>query len=329
MRAWRLHELGSPVDVLGMEDVDPPTPGEGQVRVAVAASGLNFFDDLICRGQYQDRPPLPFTPGLELCGTVVEAGPGVDMAVGTRVIAMAALPAGALAEEALADARIALPIPDSMPDDVGAGFLVTYGTAHAGLHRRARLQPGETLLVHAGAGGVGSAAIQLGLAAGARVFATAGGPEKVDVCRKFGAELAIDYREDDFVAAVKEATGGRGADVILDPVGGDVFDRSLRCIAWEGRLVVIGFTSGRIPSAPANIALLKNIAVVGLAWGAYIKHDPSLFPEIHADLLRLYQAEKIDPLIHSVLAFEDAPRGMTDLASRRTVGKVIVRTQPA
>ncbi len=239
---------------------------------------------------------------------------------------MAGWPAGALAEEALGDSRMLFEVPDSMPDGVAAAFLVTYGTAHAALHRRAGLRAGETLLVHAGAGGVGSAAIQLGVAAGARVLATAGGPEKVEVCRKLGAERAVDYRTEDFVAVVKEATGGRGADVILDPVGGDVFDRSLRCIAWEGRLLVVGFTSGRIPSAPANLVLLKNMSVVGIAWGAYLKHEPELLGRIHADLLGLYAEGKVDPLVHCVLPLEEAPRGLADLAGRRTVGKVVVRT---
>jgi NADPH2:quinone reductase len=327
MRAWRLHELGDPAEVLRLEDVESPSPGPGQVRVAVAAAGLNFFDDLVCRGQYQDRPALPFTPGAEFVGRVLEAGEGVDVPAGARVVGMAAWPAGALAEEALGDARMIFAVPDSMPDETAAGLLVTYGTAHAALHRRAGLRAGETLLVHAGAGGVGSAAIQLGVAAGARVLATAGGPEKVEVCRKLGAERAIDYRTEDFVAVVKEATGGRGVDVVFDPVGGDVFDRSLRCIAWEGRLLVVGFTSGRIGSAPANLVLLKNMSVVGIAWGAYRKHEPELLGQIHADVLRLYAEGKVDPLVHSVLPLEEAPRGLADLASRRTVGKVVIRTR--
>ena len=163
------------------------------------------------------------------------------------------------------------------------------------------------------------------MAAGARVIATAGGPEKVEVCRKLGAEVAIDYREEDFVAAVKEATNGTGADVIYDPVGGDVFDQSLRSIAWEGRLLVIGFTSGRIPAAPANLVLLKNVAVIGVHFGAYARHDPGIFRRTHDELVALYGAGKVDPLIHRVLPLEEALTGLTDLAGRRTVGKVVVR----
>ncbi len=312
--------------VMRLDDgVDPPRPGPGQLRVAPATVGLNFFDDLLCRGLYQHKPTPPFSPGVELCGRVLELGADVEgFEVGQRVIGMSPH-CGALAGEALTDTRLTFAIPDAMPDEVGAAMVVTYGTAHAALHRRARLQPGETVLVHAGAGGVGSAAIQLAVAAGARVLATAGGPEKVEVCRRLGAEVAIDYKAGDFVGPVKEATEGRGVDVVVDPVGGDVFDRSVRCLAWEGRLVVVGFTSGRIPALPANLALLKNISVVGLAWGAYAIHDPSLLPEIHADLVRLWEEGRVDPLVHAVLPFEQAPQGITDLASRATVGKVVVR----
>ena len=192
------------------------------------------------------------------------------------------------------------------------------------LHRRASLQPGETLLVHAGAGGVGSAAIQLGRAAGARVLATAGGPDKVEVCRQLGAEVAIDYRAEDFVDIVKEHTDGRGADVIYDPVGGDVFDRSRRCIAWEGRLLVIGFTSGRIPEVPANHVLLKNYAVVGVHWGQYNRHEPSLIAETHAELVRLHAEGSVAPLIGRRVPMAEAAAALADLGARRTVGKVVV-----
>jgi len=324
-----MYELGAPADVLTLEDgVEPPAPGPGQVRVEMAATGLNFFEDLLCRGLYQEKPPLPLTPGAELCGRVVEVGEGVDLPLGARMIGMAAWPHGGLADHALGIARLMFPIPDSMPDEVGAALWMTYGTSHVPLHHRGRLQAGETLLVHAGAGGVGSAAVQLGVAAGARVIATAGGPEKVEVCRKLGAEVAIDYTTEDFVAAVKEATGGRGADVIYDPVGGDVFDQSLRCIAWEGRLLVIGFTSGRIPSAPANLVLLKNVAVTGVHFGAYARQDPGIFRRVHDELVALYGAGRIDPLVHRVLPLEEAVAGLTDLANRRTVGKVVVRVAP-
>jgi NADPH2:quinone reductase len=199
-----------------------------------------------------------------------------------------------------------------------------YQTTHLALHHRAQLRAGETLLVHAGAGGVGSAAIQLGVAAGARVLATAGGPDKVQTCRELGADEAIDYRTEDFVAIVKDATDGRGADVIYDPVGGDVFDQSLRCIAWEGRLLVIGFASGRIPELPANRALLKNCSIVGVNWGMYNLHDPGLLRRTHAALMDLHAAGKIAPLVTERLALADAQDAVQRLADRQTVGKVVV-----
>jgi NADPH2:quinone reductase len=194
-----------------------------------------------------------------------------------------------------------------------------------GLHRRAGLQAGEWLLVHAGAGGVGSAAIQLGKAAGARVIATAGGERKTEVCRQLGADHVIDYTAEDFVPLVKEITEGHGADVVYDPVGGEVFDKSRRCIAFEGRLVVVGFTSGTIPQAPVNHALVKNYSIVGLHWGLYRKHDPALFGQVHEELCRLFAEGAIDPLVGSTLPLEELPQAMTAIADRSTVGKVVLR----
>ena len=325
MRIWRASELGEPTDVLRLEDAEPPAPGPGQVAVRVEACALNFPDVLLLRGQYQEKPPLPITPGLEVGGVVDEVGDGVDngLTPGTRVLALPAL-GGGLAERVVVPARLALPVPDTFPSDEAAALHITYQTSHIALHRRAALQPGETLLVHAGAGGVGSAAIQLGRAAGARVLATAGGPEKVAVCRDLGAEVAIDYRSEDFVELVKEHTDGRGADVIYDPVGGDVFDRSRRCIAWEGRLLVIGFTSGRIPQVQANHVLLKNYSVVGVHWGQYTAREPSLIASTHAELVRLHGEGAVKPLIGRRVPMSDAPQALEDLGARRTVGKVVV-----
>jgi NADPH2:quinone reductase len=324
MRTWRAAELGEPADVLRLEQVDAPTPGPGQVAVRVEACALNFADTLLLQGRYQEKPPLPITPGLEVGGVVEDVGEGVTgLAPGTRVLALPAL-GGGLAERVVVPASAAFAIPDSFPSDEAAALHVTYQTSHIALHRRAALQAGETLLVHAGAGGVGSAAIQLGRAAGARVLATAGGADKVQLCRELGAEVAIDYRSEDFVEAVKEHTGGRGADVIYDPVGGDTFDRSRRCIAWEGRLLVIGFSSGRIPDVPANHVLLKNYSVVGVHWGAYSRHDPSLVAATHAELVRLHGEGAIRPLIGRRVPMEEAREALVDLGGRRTVGKVVV-----
>jgi len=324
MRAWRVHELGELVDVLRLEEVDAPLFGPGQVWVRVGVVALNYFDVLLCQGRYQARPPLPFTPGLEVAGQVTAVGEGAEVPLGARVVAMPELPAGGLAEVVVVAAAEVLPVPDSMPDAAAAALTLTYQTAHFALHRRAAIRPGETLLVHAGAGGVGSAAIQLGVAAGARVLATAGSPEKVRVCRDLGAEAAVNYRTDDFVEVVREATGGRGADVVVDPVGGDVLDRSRRCVAFEGRLVVVGFTGGRIAQVPTNHVLLKNYAVLGLHWGRYREVAPRLVRETHDELTRLYGEGRIDPLVFAELPLDEAPGGLRAIAERRTWGKVVV-----
>ncbi|MBB3084236.1 NADPH:quinone oxidoreductase family protein [Geodermatophilus sabuli] len=316
MRAWRVRELGDPSTVLRLEDVEQPTPGDGQVLVRVRAAALNFPDILMVQGKYQERPPLPFTPGVELCGEVVGTG--------QRVIGGPSGGPGAFAEYALMDADNAWPVPDGMPDEKAAALYLTYQTGHVGLHRRAHLQPGEWLLVHAGAGGVGSAAIQLGKAAGARVIATAGGARKTQVCRDLGADHVVDYTSEDFVAVVKEVTGGHGADVVYDPVGGDVFDRSRKCIAFEGRLVVVGFTSGRIPEAPANHALVKNYSVVGLHWGLYRTKEPALIASTHEALTALVTSGQVDPMVGDVLPLDQAPQALARLADRGTVGKVVL-----
>ncbi|MGY1722290.1 NADPH:quinone oxidoreductase family protein [Blastococcus sp. SYSU DS0533] len=301
---------------MSLDEVDRPTPGEGQVLVKVRGAALNFPDVLMAMGMYQEKPPLPYTPGVELCGEIVETG--------QRVIGSPAGGPGAFAEYALMDAAAAFPVPDGMTDEKAASLYLTYQTGYVGLHRRAHLQAGETLLVHAGAGGVGTAAIQLGKAAGATVIATAGGARKTEVCEQLGADHVIDYTTEDFVPIVKEVTGGRGADVIYDPVGGDVFDKSRKCIAFEGRIVVVGFTSGRIPEAPANHLLVKNYSVVGLHWGLYRKHDPSVFTETHEQLVRLVEDGAVDPLVGEVLPLDQAPQALLKLASRDTVGKVVL-----
>ncbi len=326
MRAWTVHELGDPAKVLRLEDVEEPAPGPGEVVVEIAACGLNFADILLCRGQYQQRPPLPFTPGLETSGRIVAVGEGVvDRNVGQRVIAVPRLPRGGLAERIVTPAAVTYPIPDDLDDAEAAAIHVAYQTSWFALHRRAALRPGEWLLVHAAAGGVGSAAVQLGVAAGARVIATAGGAEKVERCRKLGAEVVVDYSAEDFVPIVRDATGGHGADVVYDPVGGDTFDRSRKVVAWEGRLLVIGFASGHIPEVPANHLLVKNYAVVGLNWGAYNDHDPGAIAECHAELMRLHGQGQIAPSVFAELPLEKAVEGLVLLGGRQTFGKVVVR----
>jgi NADPH2:quinone reductase len=324
MRAWQVHELGDPKSALVLEEVEEPTPSSGEVVVEVEAAALNFFDILLCRGEYQERPSLPFTPGAEVSGTVVEVGRGVDLTVGTRVLAAPLLPKGGFTEKVVVPASGAVfPVPDTMPFEIAAAMHLAYQTAFFGLHRRANLSEGETVLVHAGAGGVGSAAIQLAVAAGARVISTAGGAEKVEICRELGAEISVDYEEENFVDTVKEATEGRGADVIFDPVGGDVFDLSRKCVGFEGRIVVVGFTGGRIAEAPTNHVLVKNYSVIGLHWGLYNKFMPKLVAETHEALVELYEEGKIDPLIYKTVPFEEVPEALELLGSRKTYGKLV------
>lgn len=324
MKALRVHELGEPETVMQLEECPEPTVRPGDVRLRVHAASLNFPDVLLCRGDYQVKPPLPFTPGAEVAGVVDEIGGGVEgISVGDRVLAIPSFGGGGFTESTTASAGGVFRVPDSMPFGAAAALHVVYQTGHLALHRRAHIQPGETLLVHAGAGGVGSAAIQLGLAAGARVVATAGGPEKVEVLKQLGVELALDYREQDFVDAVKEFTGGRGADVIYDPVGGDTYDRSTKCIAFEGRILIIGFTGGRFAEARTNHVLIKNYSVVGVHWGLYNVMNPALVHETHAELIRLFEAGKIDPLISERVTLEEVPAALARLGSRGTYGKIV------
>lgn len=326
MRAWRVHEYGDPRNVMRLDDVEPPEARPGQVLIEVEAAGLNFADTLIIAGQYQERPPLPYTPGLEVAGLVVGAGAGADHLLGRRVVAGPLVPqGGGLAELMVCDADRVFGIPDSLDSAAAAALHMNYQTGWIALRHRAHIEADDVLLVHAGAGGVGSAAIQLGLAAGARVIATAGGPEKVAVCRRLGAHVVVDYTTEDFVAAVKEATDGRGADIVYDPVGGDVFDRSTKCIAFEGRILVVGFTSGRIPSLPVNHALVKNYSVVGVHAGLYRTVRPDMWPHVHHELMVLHEQGLIDPLVHSEMRLEDALDGLLRIADRGTWGKVIVR----
>jgi NADPH2:quinone reductase len=327
MRAWRVTAHGEPREVLHLEeDLPVPEPRADQVQIRVGAVALNFGDDLLCRGTYQLRPDLPFTPGLEVSGEVVIAGSEAGIEVGSRVVGVPDLPHGGLAEVCVADARNCYPIPRELPDELAAAILIPYHTSHVALHRRAQLREGEWLLVHAGAGGVGSAAVQLGVAAGARVIATAGGPEKVAICRDMGAEVAIDYRAEDFVKAVRAATDGHGADVIYDPVGGEVFDRSRKCVAWEGRILVVGFAGGAISDAPTNQLLFRNYSVVGVHMGEYSQRDRAFLDRMHEEILQLWRDGKVRPLIHDVLPLEALPDALAKLAGRATVGKVILRT---
>jgi NADPH2:quinone reductase len=326
VKAWQVYQNAAPREALRLAEVERPEPGPGQVLVRVLASALNFPDVLLCLGQYQMKPPLPFTPGLELCGEVVALGEGVSgFSPGDRVLGNPILPGGAFAEYALMDIADTFTAPASLDDEAAACLHIAYQTAWFGLHRRAHLQSGETLLVHAGAGGVGSAAIQVGRAAGARVIAVVGGAAKAEVATKLGADVVIDRREQDFVAAVKEATGGHGADVVFDPVGGEAYTGSAKCVAFEGRILVVGFAGGTVPAPPLNHALVKNYSIVGLHWGLYREKDPQAIIRAHTDRTALADSGAIAPLIGGHLAFDEVPDGLTRLGAGETVGRLVVK----
>ncbi|MEW1695390.1 NADPH:quinone oxidoreductase family protein [Streptomyces sp. NPDC091278] len=315
MRAWRVYENGEPRAVMRREEVDPPTPGEGQVLLKVRAANVNFPDALLCRGHYQVRPPLPFTPGVEVCAETDD---------GRRVVTTAALPHGGFADHVLADAAGLLPAPEALDDAEAAALHIGYQTGWFGLHRRAALRPGETLLVHAAAGGVGSAAVQLGKAAGATVIGVVGGPGKAAVARALGCDAVIDRRAEDVVAAVKAATGGRGADVIYDPVGGEAHRQSAKCVAFEGRIVVVGFAGGTVPAPTLDHALVKNYAILGLHWGLYAAKDPASVARCH-ETLTAYAAEGlIRPLVAERVPFAGAADAVQRVADGTTTGRLVV-----
>ncbi|MFJ7243468.1 NADPH:quinone oxidoreductase family protein [Kitasatospora sp. NPDC098652] len=324
MRAWQVTELGEPAAVLRLaEDAARPVPGPGQLLVRVRAAAVNFPDALMVRGQYQVRPPLPFTPGVELCGEVAEGARR-----GERLIGNPVLPHGAFAEYALLDAAAAFPAPEALDDAEAAALHIGYQTAWFALHRRARLRAGETLLVHAAAGGVGSAAVQLGRAAGARVVAVVGGPAKAEAARALGADLVVDRTADgpagDFVAAVKEFTGGRGADVVFDPVGGEAYTGSTKCVAFEGRIVVVGFAAGQIPAPALNHALVKNYSILGLHWGLYNTHDPRAVRAAHDALTELAEQGVVRPLVSAQVPLAEAAAAVQLVADGRSTGRIAV-----
>ena len=321
MHAFRGHAYGPP-ESLVWEQVDDRPLDDGAVRIEVKASAVNFPDVLYVAGTYQVKPTPPFVPGFEVSGVVVESKLE-GFPVGTRV-ASTLDGSGGYATHAIGWKTGTYAIPDGMSFEDAAAITITYQTGWFGLHRRGQLQAGEWLLVHAGAGGVGSAAIQLGKAAGAKVIATAGGADKVAVCRELGADVVVDYQAEDFVAIVKRETAGRGADVVYDPVGGDVFDKSTKCIAFEGRIVVIGFTSGRFPEARANHLLVKNYGVLGLHWGMYNLQRPDLVAAAQEELYRLHGEGKIKPLISARLPMREAPQAMKKVAARGSTGKIIL-----
>jgi NADPH2:quinone reductase len=322
MRALICEAHGGP-EVLKVGTLPEPKVGPGQLLIRVAAAGLNFADTLMVSGSYQEKPAFPFAPGLEVAGTIVEAGAGVTgLRKGQRVLA--AVGHGGFAELAAADASGVFPLPDAMDFVTAAGFMVTYGTAHGALVWRAALKPGETLVVHGAAGGVGLAAVEVGKALGARVIATAGGADKLAVAKAHGADLLIDYKSEDLKARLKELAGPKGAEVHFDPVGGSAFDASLRAVAWEGRIVIVGFAGGGVPQIPANILLVKNASAIGFYWGSYRRQDPARLRAQFDDLFAWYAAGKLKPHVSHRLPLAAAAQGFELLRDRRATGKVVV-----
>ena len=322
MRAIRIEKLGGP-ESLRLQDVPVPTPNEEDLLIAVRGSGVNFADLLIIRGDYQERPALPFTPGVEIAGEIIEIGRRVSgFAAGDRVMARVDL--GGYAERAVVRAADAILIPEEMETIVAAGFPIAYGTAHVALAHRARLAAGEVLLVHGAGGGVGLAAVEVGKALGATVVATAGSYDKLALAKAHGADQLINHTNESVRERVKTTVGG--VDVVFDPVGGAAFDASLRCLNFEGRIVVVGFASGTIPSIPANILLVKNVAVLGLYWGAYGRLDPDVQKSSFDALTTFFRNGSLKPHIGHTFKLAEVSDALSLLANRQATGKVVLVT---
>lgn len=323
MKAVRCHRWGGP-EVLAIEDVEPRRPGPREVRIRVEASAVNFTDTLIVAGKYQFKPELPHIPGHELAGIVLETGKGVtECAVGDRVMA-SARQGGGFAEEYVAPADKAYRIPDNLSFEAAAGFIIGYGTAWFALRHRGTLQPGETLLINGAAGGVGLAAIQVGKALGARVIACASTPEKIALAGSYGADCCINYTTENVRDAAMAFTGGKGVDVVFDPVGGDAFMQAMRAAGWHARMLIVGFASGTWQQIPANIVLVKNIAVMSSLWGAELERDPAFGRKALNEALALCRDGLLRPLPGKTYALKDAADALRDMINRSVVGKSVV-----
>jgi NADPH:quinone reductase len=322
MRAILCRTLGDP-SLLTLEELPASALGPGQLRIATHAAGVNFADSLVVAGKYQEKPPLPFVPGFEIAGVVTEIGEGVTgFAAGDRVMALTG--AGGYADEAVVGADAAFRIPDVMSFEQAAGFPIAYGTSHGALDWRANLQPGEILLVHGAAGGVGLTAVEIGKAMGATVIATASSPAKLEIARSRGADHLIDSSAEDVQARIKALLGERRVDVAYDPVGGDAFEASLRTIAWEGRILVIGFAGGTVPQIPANILLVKNCSVIGFYWSSYRTRRPAQLRQSFETLLGWVAAGRLQPLVSETLPLERAVEAIGRLTARQVTGKLVL-----
>jgi NADPH2:quinone reductase len=322
MKAVVCREYGPP-EKLRIENLPPAEIRPEQVRIAVRACGVNFPDFLIVAGKYQVRPPLPFTPGAELSGEIIEVGAAVTgLQTGQRVFAMTQH--GCMAEEACVPAAAVVPLPASMDFVTAAGFMLTYGTAYHALKQRARLQAGESLLVLGAGGGVGLAAVELGNLLRAEVFAAASNAEKLALASQHGAQHLLNYSEASLKDTISNLTGGRGVDVICDPVGGELFDDCLRSVGWGGRILVVGFASGKVQAIPANLPLLKGSSVVGVFWGRFTAEQPALHRENTAELLSFFADGKLQPHVSETFSLEDAAAAIRRLADRRALGKIVI-----
>lgn len=322
MKAVVCKQYGPP-ESLVVEDVPAPEIRDGQVRIDVRACGVNFPDLLIIQNLYQFKPTLPFSPGGEVAGVVSEVGKGVDkVKVGDRVLASTGF--GGFAEQLVCAAESTIAVPAEMDFTTASAFLMTYGTSHYALKDRAQLRPGENLLVLGAAGGVGLAAVEIGKVMGARVIAAASSDEKLAVCREHGADATINYERDDLKTKIKELTGGQGADVIYDPVGGRYSEAALRATAWEGRFLVIGFAAGDIPKIPLNLTLLKGCDIRGVFWGAFAMRETARHLANVAELMQWFKDGKIKPLVSATYSFEDVAKALNDIATRRATGKIVL-----
>ena len=321
MKAWQVTEWCEP-EGMHFNDIPLPEPKAGEVRIRNHAAALNFFDILLVQGKYQTRPPFPFSPGSEVAGVIDAVGEGVtEFNPGDRVLAMTS---NGFAEYTTAPTTKTFRIPHTLDFAEAAAMPIIYQTSYLALKQRGQLRAGEWLLVLAAAGGVGMSALQLGKAFGARVIAAVGSADKFDFCLANGADHVINYNDSDWPEQVKQLTGGHGADVVYDPVGADYFDQATKCIALEGRLLVIGFAAGRIPSVTANRILFKNISIVGAYWGGYLEHHPGFLAEAQAELFALYEAGQIKPVVSQSFPLAEAPAAMRALAERKIVGKAVL-----
>jgi NADPH2:quinone reductase len=319
MRAWRTTEKPG-IESLEIVDAPVPEPGDGEVLLRVASAALNFSDLLMIDDTYQVRPPRPFIPGQEVSGTVEAAGPGVGIGVGSPLASKVYW--GGFAEYAIVRADMAIPVPDDMELQRAATIPVVYPTAIVALSESTKVEPGERVLIHAAAGGVGLASVQVAKALGATVLATAGSSEKCALATANGADYAFDYSRDDWVQGVKDATGDAGVDVVVDPVGGDVTLQSLRCLAWEGRLLIVGFSSGEIPAIPANRLLLKRASAIGVYWSH--ERDAALIADVTDRMVAMCADGRLKPHVGTAYEFSDLPRALADLRARRSVGKSVL-----